>query len=98
MQLETPDLTGTLQQASDKWFSAYIGIEGRPVFQQARRAGLPVRRLLPISGGRKKKQLLLVSCIHSDPNGHSNRPIGSLFRTYLSFLISPFGWMIETVT
>ncbi|MBC8280448.1 MAG: phage terminase large subunit [Chloroflexi bacterium] len=47
VQLETPDLTPTLRQASDKWSPAYIGIEGRPVFQQARRAGLPVRRLRP---------------------------------------------------
>ena len=38
MQLETPDLTPTLKQASDKWSPAYIGMEGRPVFQQAKQA------------------------------------------------------------
>lgn len=47
VQLETPDLIPTLRQASNKWSPAYIGVEGRPLFQMVRRAGLPVRRLRP---------------------------------------------------
>lgn len=47
VQLETPDLTPTLRQASNKWSPGFIGVEGRPLFQMVRRAGLPVRRLRP---------------------------------------------------
>lgn len=47
VRLETPDITPLLQQVNEKWNPGYIGVEGQPVYQQARRTGLPVRRLRP---------------------------------------------------
>ena len=45
VRLETPDITPLLSQIHQKWKPGYIGVEGKAVFQSARRAGLPVREL-----------------------------------------------------
>ena len=45
VRVESPDITPLLQQVNAKWQPGYIGVEGKPVFQAARRAGLPVREL-----------------------------------------------------
>ena len=45
VRLETPDITPLLSQVYQKWKPGYIGVEGKAVFQSARRAGLPVREL-----------------------------------------------------
>ena len=45
VKLETPDITPLLAQVNAKWRPGYIGVEGKPVYQAARRAGLPVREL-----------------------------------------------------
>ena len=44
-RLETPDITPLLVQVNARWSPGYIGIEGKSVWQAARRAGLPVREL-----------------------------------------------------
>ena len=44
-RLETPDITPLLVQVNARWSPGYIGIEGKSVWQSARRAGLPVREL-----------------------------------------------------
>ena len=44
-RLETPDITPLLAQVNARWNPGYIGIEGKSVWQAARRAGLPVREL-----------------------------------------------------
>ena len=44
-RLETPDITPLLSQVNARWRPGYIGIEGKSVWQAARRAGLPVREL-----------------------------------------------------
>ena len=45
VRLETPDITPLLSQVYQKWKPGYIAVEGKAVFQSARRAGLPVREL-----------------------------------------------------
>ena len=45
VRVETPDIMPLLQQVNAKWQPGYIGVEGKAVFQAARRAGLPVREL-----------------------------------------------------
>ena len=46
-RLETPDIAPLLSQVYQKWKPGYMGVEGKSVFQAARRAGLPVRELKP---------------------------------------------------
>lgn len=46
-QLETPDITPLIRAASTKWNPLFVAIEGRPVYAQVRRIGIPVRRLRP---------------------------------------------------
>ena len=46
-RLETPDITPLVGQVYARWQPAYIGVEGKAVFQVLRRAGLPVRELKP---------------------------------------------------
>ena len=45
VRVESPDITPLLVQVNARWQPGYIGVEGKSVFQAARRAGLPVREL-----------------------------------------------------